>query len=94
MDLTLELEKLEGELRVMLPDIEAKRPELIPKLAATTLADRYDREGLPACVPCPVCGGILHVSRVEIDDDKGGTKGAVWIVCTTGCTSERLNYGL
>ena len=94
MDVKQELEKLEGELRAMLPDLAAKRPDLIPRMAATTLADKNDREGVPPCVPCPICGGILQVSRIEIDDGKGGIKGAVGIGCRKGCTSESVNYGL
>ena len=94
MDMKRELEELEGELRAILPSITAKRPELIHKLAATNLANRYDCQGLLACVPYPVCGDIIKVSRIEIDDDKGGIKGAAWIGCSRGCTLERLNYGL
>jgi hypothetical protein len=63
MDMKQELEQIESELRAILPGIAAKRPELIPRLAATTLAGKYNREGLPDCVPCPVCGGVLEVSR-------------------------------
>jgi demethylmenaquinone methyltransferase/2-methoxy-6-polyprenyl-1,4-benzoquinol methylase len=90
MDIEQELEAIAAELRATLPDLAASQPDLIPKMAATTLADKRSRAGLPDAVPCPVCGGILVVTRLELEDGKGAT----WIACENGCTTESANYGL
>jgi hypothetical protein len=94
MDVKRELEEMEAELRALLPEIAQERPDHISKMAATALASRYDREGRPPSVPCPVCGEILQVGRIEIDDGEGGIKGAVWIDCKKRCTTAVLDYGL
>jgi hypothetical protein len=94
MDVKRELEEMEAELRALLPEIAQERPDHIPKMAATGLANKYDREGRPPCVPCPVCGEILQVGRIEIDDGEGGIKGAVSIGCKNRCTSLVMDYGL
>ncbi|MEO5951472.1 MAG: hypothetical protein ABIQ44_03300, partial [Chloroflexia bacterium] len=89
MNVKEELEKMEEEIRASLPNFAATRPELIPKMAATALASKHKREGKPAAVPCPVCGEILNVSSVGLDNGKG----VVWVGCKNGCTFEKLNYG-
>jgi hypothetical protein len=84
MDVKRELEEMEAKLRTTFPKIAAERPEFISRMAAITLADDYDREGLPACVPCPVCGETIRVEKFP---------GSAWIGCKKGCTLAHFNYG-
>ncbi len=89
MDVKEALQRLEAELRELLPDLATTQPELIRTMAAANLAGKYEREGIAAYVPCPVCGEVLQVGRVELSDGKG----SVWIGCKNKCTTQVLDYG-
>lgn len=79
-----ELEKLwaeEPDLRALIDRIFGKKPELVPKVHAILLAHRQEAAGRPITATCPVCHGLLHISR-------GWS--AIYTSCEKGCTTERI----
>lgn len=90
MDIERDLADMEAELRAILPEIARTKPELFSKHVAIRLANAYDRKGIEPCVPCPICGGILTVSRVAF----GEGRGSIWTACPKpNCTWEHASYG-